>query len=245
LNKILEFKEVIKDFGRFRLGPISFSVNKGEIFGLIGPNGSGKTTTLKLITGLLKIDKGEMYFLGKKINPGEEEYKRFISYIPDSPFVYDYLSGYEYLLYVGRLYKIKEQVLRDRIDFFIELFGMGPWIDTLCEFYSHGMKQKISITSALVVDPVLLIIDEPLVALDPVSVHRFKKYLKDMKNKGKSILIATHTLSFAEEICDRVGILFNGKLYKKENPEKLKQEYETDTLENAFIKIVTFKDHEV
>ncbi len=236
---LLRLSGIIKKFENFTLGPLDLNIKEGEIYGLIGPNGSGKTTTLKIIMGLLIPDQGEIVFKGKRIKERFEDYKKFIGFIPDSPFVYPYLSGYEHLLYVAKLYKMDgEKEIKNKINFYSELFGMNSWIDTQSRFYSHGMRQKISIVSALLHDPLLLIIDEPLVALDPVSVYRFKKHLKERKEKGKSILLATHSLSFAEEICDRVGILFNGKLFKEDNPEKLKKYTDSDSLEEAFIKIV-------
>ncbi len=235
---ILNLRGVVKKLGNFKLGPINLSIKNGEILGLIGPNGSGKTTTLKIITGLLIPEEGEIFFKGKKIKDRFDEYKKYIGYIPDNPFVYPYLSGYEHLLYVAKLYKVEENVVRRKIEFYSELFSMNSWIDTQSRFYSYGMRQKISITSALIHDPELLIIDEPLVALDPVSVYRFKKHLKERKEKNKSILLATHSLSFAEEMCDRVGIIFNGKLFKEDSPENLKRETDSDSLEEAFIKTV-------
>ena len=235
---LLKLSSIVKRFDNFTLGPINLNIKKGEIYGLIGPNGSGKTTTLKIIMGLLIPDKGEIFFNEKKINDRFDSYKKNIGYIPDNPFVYPYLSGYEHLLYVAKLYKLEEDFVRKRIEFYSKLFSMDSWIDTQSRFYSHGMRQKISITSALIHDPELLIIDEPLVALDPVSVYRFKKHLKERKEEGKSVLLATHSLSFAEEMCDRVGIIFNGKLFKEESPEKLKKETGSESLEEAFIKIV-------
>ncbi len=235
---LLKLSSIVKNFDNFTLGPINLNIKKGEIYGLIGPNGSGKTTTLKIIMGLLIPDKGEIFFNEKKINDRFDSYKKNIGYIPDNPFVYPYLSGYEHLLYVAKLYKLEEDFVRERIDFYSKLFSMDSWIDTQSRFYSHGMRQKISITSALIHDPELLIIDEPLVALDPVSVYRFKKHLKERKEEGKSVLLATHSLSFAEEMCDRVGIIFNGKLFKEDNPENLKKATDSKTLEEAFIKIV-------
>lgn len=235
---LLKLKGIIKRFNNFTLGSIDLEIRKGEIYGLIGPNGSGKTTTLKIIMGLLIPDEGEIFFNNMKLKDRFDDYKRHIGYIPDNPFVYPYLSGYEHLLYIAKLYKLEENKVKEKIDFYSKLFSMEGWIDTHSRFYSHGMKQKISITSALIHDPELLIVDEPLVALDPVSVYRFKKHLKERKEEGKSSLFATHSLSFAEEMCDRVGIIFNGKLLKEESPEKLRKETESQSLEEAFIKIV-------
>ncbi|MEO0284407.1 MAG: ABC transporter ATP-binding protein [candidate division WOR-3 bacterium] len=235
---LLKLKKIVKKFENFTLGPFDLELREGEIYGLIGPNGSGKTTTLKIITGLLIPDEGEIYFKDKKITDRFDSFKRYIGYIPDNPFVYPYLSGYEHLLYTGKLYKLDDKFIKERIDFYSKLFEMRDYIDTQSRFYSHGMRQKISITSALIHNPDLIIIDEPLVALDPVSAFRFKKHLKELKEKGKSILLATHSLFFAEEMCDRVGIIFKGKIFKEDTPSNIKKETESENLEEAFIKIV-------
>ncbi|MEN3043900.1 MAG: ABC transporter ATP-binding protein [Candidatus Hydrothermales bacterium] len=234
---LLRLKKVTKKFERFKLGPIDLNIKKGEIYGLIGPNGSGKTTTLKIITGLLIPDSGEI-FLKEKLIDRFDDFKKNLGFVPDNPFVYPYLSGYEHLLYTARLYKLEDEYIKERINFYIKLFDMEGWIDTQSRFYSYGMKQKISIASALLHDPELLIVDEPITALDPVSVYRFKKHLVDRKKDGKSILLATHSLFFAEELCDRVGIIFGGKIFREDSPLNLKKETNSVSLEEAFIKIV-------
>ncbi|MEN3046203.1 MAG: ABC transporter ATP-binding protein [Candidatus Hydrothermales bacterium] len=234
---LLKLSNIIKKFERFQLGPINLTINEGEIYGLIGPNGSGKTTTLKIITGLLIPDDGEIFFRERVIERFDD-FKKNLGFVPDNPFVYPYLSGYEHLLYTARLYKLEDEYIKERIAYYSKLFDMESWIDTQSRFYSYGMKQKISITSALLHDPELLIVDEPITALDPVSVYRFKKHLIERKKLGKSTLLATHSLFFTEELCDRVGIIFGGKIFREDSPQNLKKETNSVSLEEAFIKIV-------
>ncbi len=234
--KILAVKGLFKDFGAFKLGPLSFEVKKGEIYALVGPNGSGKTTTLKLIAGTLKKDDGEVILCGDKVNHSKNDFKRKIGFIQDTPFVYPYLSGIEQIFFVASLYGIEKKEVKKRAEQFSNLLDTQRWISEISKNYSHGMKQKVSIIQALIHDPELLLIDEPLVALDPKAVYNFKNYLKDFKRRKKGILVATHSLNFAEEMCDRVGFLKNGKIVIEGQKEDLYKKYKANSFEEIFIK---------
>jgi len=234
--RILVIKELFKDFGIFKLGPLNFEVRKGEIYALVGPNGSGKTTTLKLIAGTLKKDHGDVILCGDKVNHSGDNFKRKLGFIQDTPFVYPYLSGIEQIFFVASLYGIKKEDARKRVEKFSALFDTQSWISGISRNYSHGMKQKVSIIQALIHDPELLLIDEPLVALDPKAVYNFKNYLKELKKSGKGILMATHSLSFAEEMCDRVGFLKDGKIVIEGRKEDLYKRYNAKNFEEIFIK---------
>lgn len=234
--KVLAIKGLFKDFGVFKLGPLDFEVRKGEIYALVGPNGSGKTTTLKLIAGTLKKDDGEVILCGDKVDHSENNFKRKLGFIQDTPFVYPYLSGIEQIFFVASLYGVKKEDARERIEKFSALFDTQSWISGISRNYSHGMKQKVSIIQALIHDPELLLIDEPLVALDPKAVYNFKNYLKNFKDRGKGILVATHSLSFAEEMCDRVGFLKDGRIVIEGEKQNLYKKYNAKTFEEIFIK---------
>lgn len=235
--KILEVKNLVKDLGGFKLGPLSFYVKRGEIYFLIGPNGSGKTTTLKLITGLLHKNSGEIYLCGKRIEENSDEFKRKTGFIQDEPFVYPYLTGLEQILFVSSLYGIEKKELKERIEYFIKLFDAEEWINEISKNYSYGMKQKINIIQSLIHEPELLLIDEPLVALDAKAVYNFKKQLSDLKNRGKGILIATHSLSFAQEMYDRIGFIKDGKIIMELERKDVREKFGKKTLEEIFVEV--------
>ena len=234
--KILEVKKLFKNFGGFKLGPLDFEIEKGEIYVIVGPNGSGKTTTLKLIAGTLRKDGGEIFLEGEKILESDDNFKKKIGFIQDEPFVYPYLTGAEQIFFMASLYGIKKENATERLRYFSSLLETHTWINEISKNYSHGMKQKINIIQALIHDPSLLLIDEPLVALDPKAVFNFKRYLKDFKEKGRGVLIATHSLNFAEEICDRVGFLKDGKIVIEGEKEHLYKKYNAKSFEEIFIK---------
>jgi len=234
--KILEVRNLSKDFGNFKLGPLNFEVKKGEIYILVGPNGSGKTTTLKLIIGLLKKDKGEIFLNGEKIDYSKDEFKRKIGFIQDTPFVYPYLSGIEQIFFIASIYGIKKEDVKNRLLYFSELFDTKEWMNEISKNYSYGMKQKVNIIQVLICEPELLMIDEPLVALDPKAIYNFKKYLKNLKEKNKGILITTHSLSFAEEMGDRIGFIKDGKIIIEGEKENLYKKYNAENIEEIFIK---------
>lgn len=235
--KVLELKNIFKDFGKFKLGPLNFSVEKGKIHILVGPNGSGKTTTLKIISGMIKEDGGEIYFNGQKIDK-DENFKKRIGFIPDESFVYPYLSGIEQIFFIASLYGIKKEEVKRKIEYFSKIFDMEEWVSEISKNYSQGMKQKINIVQAFIHEPEIILIDEPLVSLDPKAVYNFKNYLKELKGKQKGILIATHSLEFADEMGDRIIFLRNGKIILEDEKENLYKNYKTKKLEEIFIRLI-------
>lgn len=220
---MLKIENLTKKFeNKTAVDNISLYVNCGEIFALLGPNGAGKTTTVKMIAGLLKPTSGSIYLDNIDVVLNPQEAKKHISYIPDEPFVYPYLTGREFLSFISEVYSIKDYA--QKIEELAEYFGLQNDIDKLLSTYSHGMKQKILIASAVIRRPKLMIFDEPTVGLDPISVRKFKIYLKELKENGTSIFICTHILEMAEKIADRVCVLMNGKVVL------------TDTVDNIILK---------
>ena len=191
---------------------LSLTVNKGEFFGFLGPNGAGKTTTIKMLTGLLKPDHGEVKICGIDIGKNPQAAKMKTGFVPDAPYLYERLSAREYLEFVGGLYGMSREKIVSQTEWLFELFGMDGWADKKCEEYSHGMRQKVVFSSAFIHSPEVLIVDEPMVGLDPQSMRLVKDVLKLFSKRGTTVFVSTHTLNIAEELCDRIGIVNDGRL---------------------------------
>lgn len=191
---------------------LNLRINRGEFFGFLGPNGAGKTTTIKMITGLIKPSKGTVIVGGKNIQEEPEEAKSILGYIPDTPYIYDRLTAREFLHLVGGLYDMPRELIESRIDWLFDLFDVGAWGDNFAGEYSHGMRQKIVMASALLHDPELLVVDEPMVGLDPQSQRLVKDIMLELVKRGKTIFMSTHTLSDASELCTRIGLIAKAEL---------------------------------
>jgi ABC-2 type transport system ATP-binding protein len=210
---MLEISGLQKRFGkREALKGISFSLAAGEIYGLLGPNGAGKTTTLKILAGLLAADGGSVVINGQPYHREHHELKKLIAYVPDQPFLYYKLSGEEHLNFYQDLYKIPYVKRKEKIDFFFKYFEFEEYRTELVENYSAGTRQKLLIAQALAVEPKLLLLDEPLVSIDPLVGKKFKKYLIEVARQGTAVLFATHILTLAQEICRRIGIIVDGRI---------------------------------
>lgn len=218
---------------------LSISVRSGEIFALIGPNGAGKTTTVKMITGLLAPTSGEIKILGIDIANDPVAAKKLLGYIPDDPFVYDYLTGREFLQLTGDLYGLNRSETNARIEKLLKLYNIEDLIDALFSEYSRGNKQKTIIIANLLHEPKVLVIDEPILGLDVQSQKITKKIFKDFVKDGGSILVCTHTLSTAQELADRIGIIHEGKLIQQGSLEELrkKAKQRKATLEELYLKV--------
>ncbi len=207
------FENVTKKFGlQEAVKNLNLQIEKGELFGFLGPNGAGKTTTIKMIVGLVNPTSGRIKISGKYVDENPEAVKQITGYIPDTPFLYEYLTGREFLYFTGHIYKMEEKELRKRIDHYEKLFEMTEWIDLPANEYSHGMKQRIVISSCLIHNPELIVIDEPMVGLDPKSARIVKNILVSLTKAGVTVFLSTHTLSVAEEICTRIGMINKGRL---------------------------------
>ncbi len=216
---------------------ISFNIEQGKIFGFIGPNGAGKTTTIKSIAGLISFDKGNITVNDCNIIKESEKAKSVMGYIPDTPFLYDKLTGKEFLYFIARIFKMTKNHIEKNIDKYASLFEFEDYMDLKTEDYSHGMKQRIIIASAFIHDPKLILIDEPMVGLDPKIAKIVKDTLRKYANNGGSVFLSTHTLSLAEEICDEIGIMNKGNIVYKGNIDNLKDKLKKDNLEELFLEI--------
>lgn len=237
---MIELKNVTKKFGDFvAVDNLSVTIKAGEFFGFLGPNGAGKTTTIKMMAGLFTPTSGEIVLNGFNIVHQPVEAKRTIAYIPDHPFLYDKLTGREFLYFAGGLYKMDKELLHRRIDELIEQFEIGDWVDKRTEDYSLGMRQRITIAAGLLHNPQAIIIDEPMVGLDPRSAKIVRETLYQQAQKGVSIFMSTHSLPVAEELCDRIGIIKNGRLIFCDTQDKLnvyKQQYD-GKFESVFLEL--------
>jgi ABC-2 type transport system ATP-binding protein len=220
----LRLERLSKQFpGRLALDDLSLDIAAGEIYGLIGPNGSGKTTTVKLSTGLYRPTTGRVLVAGIDLHRDPERAKRLIGYVPDEPFVYERMSGREFLHLIGELWGVAERERAARIDELAALFRIEPLLDSHADTYSRGNRQKLAIIAAFVHAPRLLVIDEPIVGLDPESAVRARELLLDYASRGGAVLVCTHTLSFAESVCHRVGLLRGGRLIVEGDLPTLRQ----------------------
>ena len=237
---MLELANLEKRFGDFTaVNKINLKIAVGQLYGFLGPNGAGKTTTIKMITGLLAPTSGNIFLGGENILHRPLESKMKIGYIPDQPYLYDKLTGREYLYFSGGLFNITKEKLTKEIDELIRQLKIDDWIDKRTEEYSQGMKQRIVIASAFLHNPKLLIIDEPMIGLDPQSAFVVKKLLKDKVSDSITIFMSTHSLNVVEEICTHVGIINNGNIIFDGTIEtllRMKQEHNRN-LEKIFIEL--------
>jgi ABC-2 type transport system ATP-binding protein len=210
---VIEIEGLVKRFGTHTaVAGLDLKVEPGEIFGFLGPNGAGKTTTVKCVTGLLKPTAGRVRVAGFDLATQTLEAKRAMGLVPDEPFVYPKLTGVEYLRFVGELYGARLSDMKARIPDLLEMFELRPWGGELVESYSHGMRQKLVLAGILLHDPKVLILDEPMVGLDPKSGRLVKDIFLKLAERGTTIFMCTHVLEIAEKLCDRVGIMIEGRM---------------------------------
>jgi ABC-2 type transport system ATP-binding protein len=240
---MIEVRGLTKRFaGLVAVDNVSFTLASGEVTGYLGPNGSGKSTTVKMLTGLLAPTSGQILFQGRNIKDNLIEYKRHLGYVPEEPFLYAYLTGPEYLELTGRLRGLPENVLKRKIDGFIELFSLRTNRYSPLSSYSKGMRQKILISAALMHDPEVLIFDEPLSGLDVTAALVFRDLVKRLGEDGKTILFSSHVLAVVERICSRVVILHRGKMVAHETVEALRGLMKLPSLEDIFNQLVMQDD---
>lgn len=237
---MINIKNLSKSYGGGKIKAVdnlSLEVRPGEIFGFIGPNGAGKTTTIKMIVGLLRPDKGSIKITNQDISKDPIEVKKNIGYVPDNPDVYERLTGMEYLNFMADIYDVSLDERKERIEKLLHMFKLEDAVYDLIKSYSHGMKQKIVLTGALLHNPSLWIMDEPMVGLDPKSSHLLKEYMKEHCEKGNTVFFSTHVLEVAEKLCHRIGIIDKGKLIAIGSMDELRQSNEFESLENIFLEM--------
>lgn len=191
---------------------LSLEVPKGEIFGFIGPNGAGKTTTIKMMAGLMAPTSGSVSICGIDMAQNPREAKAKIGFIPDRPYLYEKLTGMEFLKFIARIYGIQAYDFKEKAEKSLERFALSDWAHDLIEAYSHGMRQRLIIAAALIHDPEVIIVDEPMVGLDPIAVILVKRIFRQLAAHGTTIFMSTHSLSVAQDVCHRIGIIHRGIL---------------------------------
>ena len=232
---MLRIEHLTKNFGdTCAVKDLSLHIRPGEIYGFIGHNGAGKTTTLRCVTGLLRFDGGEILVDGIPVKKDPLECKRRFAYLPDNPDIYDFMKGIEYLNFIGDIFAVPAEARRERIRKYGDAFGLTDDLAQPVSAYSHGMKQKLALISALIHEPKLLIMDEPFVGLDPVAAHQLKQYMRGICDAGGAIFFSTHVLDVAEKLCDKVAIIRKGELIRSGTMEEVRN---NASLESVFLEL--------
>lgn len=236
---MIEVKNVSKRYGdKLAVENLSLNIAAGELFAFLGPNGAGKTTTIKMICGLLFPTAGEVRVGGFDVVKDGDKARELLSYVPDQPYLYDKLTGREFLHFIAELYGMSPDTVEQRIAEMIELFNLQEFADDLTERYSHGMRQRTVFAAALVHQPKVLIVDEPTVGLDPRSIRLLKDLLRNESKRGTTVFLSTHSLDVAQELADRIGIVDHGRLITCGTLEMLRKQASLDgTLEEVFLKL--------
>ncbi len=232
---MLKIQNLTKSYGTKKaVDDLSLSIEAGEICAFIGHNGAGKTTTIKACCGILKFDSGEIYVDGKSVKKEPLECKRSIAYIPDNPDLYEYMSGIKYLNFIADIYGVEAERRDKLIHEYADGFGLTADLAQPVSAYSHGMKQKLALISALIHEPRLIMMDEPFVGLDPVASHRLKQIMREHCDRGGAIFFSTHVLEVAEKLCDRVAIIKGGKLMRSGDMASVRGD---ESLEDVFLEL--------
>ena len=232
---MIEIKNVTKKYGNKKaVDDVSFNVNDGDIFAFIGHNGAGKTTLIKSIVGIHDFDEGDILIDGMSIKKNPVECKKLMAYVPDNPETYEHMKAIDYINFICDMYEVNTETRVKTIEKYSKLFGMDDKLNDTIDSYSHGMKQKIVLISALAHDPKILIMDEPFVGLDPKAVFDIKEILNEMTKEGKTVFYSTHILDVAEKLCSRVAIIKGGKLVKSGSMKEIKGD---KSLENVFMEL--------
>ena len=232
---MLKIENLTKRYGeKIAVNNLSLHIAPGEIYGFIGHNGAGKTSTLKCIVGIQDFDEGEIYIDSKSIKKQPIECKKLFAYIPDNPDIYDFMTGIQYLNFVADIFEVSQQERSELIKKYADMFEISDSLNDAINSYSHGMKQKLVIISALIHSPKLIIMDEPFVGLDPKASHILKGIMRQICDDGGAIFFSTHVLEVAEKLCDRVAIIKNGNLVVSGTIDEVKGD---SSLEEVFLEL--------
>jgi ABC-2 type transport system ATP-binding protein len=236
---MIELQQVTKRYGtKTAVEDLDLSIEAGELFAFLGPNGAGKTTTIKLLCGLLFPTAGRVSVGGFDIRQEGDKARQLLSYVPDQPFLYEKLTGREFLQFIADMYGMPRGHARRRMEEVIETFALSEFVDDLTERYSHGMRQRTVFAAALLHEPKVLIVDEPTVGLDPLSVRLLKNLLRAQADQGVTVFMSTHSLDVVQELADRIGVMNRGKLISCGTLEELRHQAAMHgTLEEVFLKL--------
>ena len=236
---IVQIANVTKSFGdQVAVRDLSLALYAGEVFVFLGPNGAGKTTTLKATTGLLRPDAGVIHICGLSLQRQSLAAKQRIAYVPDQPFVYDKLTGREFIRFTREMYGVPAALGEERLATLSARLAMDGFLDQLCETYSHGMKQKVALAAALIHAPRLLVVDEPMIGLDPRTARAIKDIFRELADAGGTVFMSTHTLDVAERLADRIGIIHHGRLVALGTLAELRHQSRMDgDLEGIFLRL--------
>ena len=232
---MLKIEGLTKTYGAKKaVDDLSLHIQKGEIYGFIGHNGAGKTTTLKSCAGILRFDSGEIYIDGISVKKDPIACKRITAYIPDNPDLYDFMSGIKYLNFIADVFGVSKDAREERIARYADLFELTGDLAQPVSAYSHGMKQKLAVISALIHEPKLLIMDEPFVGLDPKASHILKELMRNICDAGGAIFFSTHVLEVAEKLCDKIAIIKDGRLIMAGDTDEVRG---NSSLESVFLEL--------
>ena len=232
---MLRIEHLTKKYDEYKaVDDLSLHIEAGQIYGFIGHNGAGKTTTLKSIAGILPFDEGDILIGGKSILSHPLECKKMMAYIPDTPDLYEYLSGIQYLNFIADIYQVSAMDRQERIKKYADMLELTADLAQPISAYSHGMKQKLAVIAAFIHEPKLIIMDEPFVGLDPKASHLLKEMMKDLCNQGGAIFFSTHVLEVAEKLCDRIAIIKQGQLVISGRTQDVTQ---NESLEDVFLEL--------
>ena len=236
---MLRIENLTKKYGEKKaVDSLSLTIAPGEIYGFIGHNGAGKTTTIKAVCGILDFDSGEIYVEGTSIKADPLKCKREIAYIPDNPDLYDFYTGVKYLNFIADIYGIPSDVRKERMRRYCDMFELTPELARPISEYSHGMKQKLAVISALIHSPKLWLLDEPFVGLDPKAAHTLKQIMREVCDGGGAIFFSTHVLEVAEKLCDKIAIIKNGRLVVSGTTDEVRGDA---SLEDVFLELAEDK----
>ncbi len=221
---MIELQHLSKNFSKtVAVNDLTLNIQTGEVFGFIGPNGAGKTTTIKMMGGIIEPSSGVILICGVNMKTEPERAKSKIGFIPDQPYLYEKLTGMEFLNFTADLYKMNTEAFIQKAQDKLDMFSLSDWSNELIEAYSHGMKQRLIMAAALLHDPEVIIVDEPMVGLDPAAIKLVKELFRNLASEGVTIFMSTHSLNVAEDVCDRIGIINKGSLIVTGTIEDLRQ----------------------